>query len=85
MKFDKFQRRTFPQFKVNELGEFPIPNASLAQQEEIATLVEVLMDTMRKAPDYNLILQLNRQIDDLVMDLFNLTNQEKKGVHEFHI
>ncbi len=85
MKFDKFQRRTFPQFKVNELGEFPIPNASLAQQEEIATLVEVLMDAMRKAPDYNLILQLNRQIDDLVMDLFNLTNQEKKGVHEFHI
>lgn len=40
---------------------------------------------MRKAPDSNLIFQLNQQIDDLVMDLFNLTNQEKKEVHEFHI
>lgn len=36
MKFDKFQRRLFPQFKVNELGDFPIPDATESQQEEVA-------------------------------------------------
>lgn len=85
MRFDKFQRRVFPQFKANELGEFPIPNASLTQQEEIAKLVKVLMDNMEKESESYLIFQLNQHIDDLVMDLFDLSEQEKQKVHEFHI
>lgn len=84
MKFDKFQRRIFPQFKVNELGEFPIPEATSLQQEAVATLVEILMDEMKKENiNYILVSKLNIQIDDLVMDLFDLTSEEKQKVNDF--
>lgn len=86
MKFDKFQRRLFPQFKVNELGDFPIPNATETQQEAVATLVEQLMDEMKKdCPNAEEINQLNLKIDELVMDLFELTEKEKQTVREFEV
>lgn len=84
MRYDKFQRRLFPQFKVNELGEFPIPNSTKEQQDSIAILVEQLMDEMKKeTQDSELINKLNIDIDNLVMDLFDLTENEKKIVSEF--
>ena len=84
MKFDKFQRRLFPQFKVNELGDFPIPYAMDSQQEEIAKLVEQLMEEMKKdSPDTDIVHQLNLKIDDLVMDLFDLKEEEKQIVRNF--
>lgn len=86
MKFDKFQRRIFPQFKVNELGEFPIPDATEEQQNAIATPVQQLMDEMKKETrDEALILNLNTQIDELVMNLFQLTDEEKQSVREFEV
>ena len=86
MRYDKFQRRLFPQFKVNELGEFPIPNSTKEQQDSIAILVEQLMDEMKKeTPDSELINKLNIEIDNLVMDLFDLTEDEKKIVSEFNL
>nr|WP_181716067.1 TaqI-like C-terminal specificity domain-containing protein [Arthrobacter sp.]QJS06528.1 type IIG restriction enzyme and methyltransferase [Arthrobacter sp.] len=86
MKFDKFQRRVFPQFKANELGEFPIPDATLIQQEEIAALVKTLMNEMEKENiNISLISELNIDIDELVMELFELTNEEKQRVRSFHI
>ena len=86
MRYDKFQRRLFPQFKVNELGEFPIPNSTKEQQDPIAILVEQLMDEMKKeTQDSELINKLNLDIDNLVMDLFDLTEDEKKIVFEFTI
>lgn len=86
MKFDKFQRRTFPQFKVNELGEFPIPVANSIQQEKIARLVKILLDEMEKEdPDSILVSNLNNQIDELVMELFKLTHKEKQKVRDFYI
>lgn len=84
MRYDKFQRRLFPQFKVNELGEFPIPNSTKEQQDSIAILVKQLMDEMKKEQqDSELINKLNLDIDNLVMDLFDLTEDEKKIVSEF--
>lgn len=86
MRYDKFQRRLFPQFKVNELGEFPIPHSTKEQQDSIAILVEQLMDEMKKeTPDSELINKLNLDIDNLVMDLFDLTEDEKKIVLEFNL
>ena len=86
MRYDKFQRRLFPQFKVNELGEFPIPNSTKEQQDSIAILVEQLMDEMKKeTPDSELVNKLNLDIDNLVMDLFDLTDDEKKIVSEFNL
>ncbi|PTC13416.1 DUF7149 domain-containing protein [Bacillus wiedmannii] len=86
MKFDKFQRRVFPQFKVNELGEFPIPDATDQQQSSIAELVQQLMEEMKKeSRDESVISTLNTQIDESVMELFGLTEDEKQSVREFEV
>ena len=86
MKFDKFQRRLFPQFKVNELGDFPVPNATDSQQKSVAILVEQLMDEMKKeSPNAELVNQLNFDIDNLVMDLFGLTEEEKQIIRDFEV
>jgi reticulocyte binding protein len=86
MKFDKFQRRLFPQFKVNELGDFPVPNATDSQQKSVAILVEQLMDEMKKeSPNAELVNQLNFDIDNVVMDLFGLTEEEKQIIRDFEV
>lgn len=86
IKFDKFSRSLFPRLVVNELGNFPIPDAMDYQQEEIAQLVEQLMEEMKKdSPDTETVNQLNLAIDDLVMDLFELTEEEKQTVREFEV
>ena len=86
MKFDKFQRRIFPQFKVNELGDFPIPDGTEEQQSLIAELVQKLMDEMKKEEkDESLISTLNIQIDEYVMELFGLTENEKQSVRAFEV
>lgn len=86
IKFDKFQRRIFPQFKVNELGEFPTPLASSEEQTIISRLVIAMIDENKKAePDMNMLDSLNKQIDDLVMSLFDLDDKEKQLVEEFEI
>jgi type I restriction-modification system DNA methylase subunit len=41
--FDKFQRKIFPQFKVNELARFPIFPADKKQQKEIIDLVNKML------------------------------------------
>ena len=86
MKVDKFQRRLFPQFKVNELGDFPVPNATDSQQKSVAILVEQLMDEMKKeSPNAELVNQLNFDIDNVVMDLFGLTEEEKQIIRDFEV
>ena len=47
-KFDKLQRGIFPQFKVKELAQFPIPKASQTEQEEVAVLVDLVMDLKKQ-------------------------------------
>lgn len=86
MNFDKFQRRVFPQFKVNELGEFPIHDATDNLQNKVAQPVQQLIDEMkRENRDESLISNLNTQIDELVMDLFQLTDEEKQSVRVFEV
>ncbi|ALF09542.1 Eco57I restriction-modification methylase domain-containing protein [Parageobacillus thermoglucosidasius] len=47
-KFDKFQRQTFPQFKVKELKIFPIPKVSEEQEKEIVNYVKEMLEIQRK-------------------------------------
>lgn len=83
-KFDFLQRNTFPQMRLTQIKKFPIPNSTKEQQDSIAILVEQLMDEMKKeTQDSELINKLNLDIDNLVMDLFDLTEDEKKIVSEF--
>ena len=80
MKFDKFQRRIFPQFKVNELAQFPIPELTVNAEKELSTLVSKAMGKRKHGQD---ISEENGRIDELVMSAFNLGESEKQSIRDF--
>jgi len=91
-KFDKLQRKIFPQFKVKELATFPICPMNFSQPSEKTQhdRMEKLVDSMlalhkqlaaAKSGAQKAILQrqieaTDRQIDQLVYQLYGLTDQE---------
>ena len=97
-KFDKFQRAIFPQFKVNELSMFPIRPIDVSDPEDISRhdgmvqLVENMLKLNKKLAEANTghektLLQrqidaTDRQIDRLVYELYDLTEEEIKIVEE---
>lgn len=83
MKYDKFQRKTFPQFKVDELQQFPIPQASHKQVNNLVELVKKIMKATSKK-DKPVQTSLDNRIDDYVMNLFGLSNKEKDSVSSFY-
>lgn len=85
--FDKFQRKTFPQFKVKELATFPIPNAiddqqsSLAKQAaEMMNLHQQLQSTLEHSDKYEAltvqVAQLNNEIDLKIYALYEFNQKE---------
>jgi adenine-specific DNA-methyltransferase len=85
-KFDFLQRNTFPQMRLTQIKQFPIPNSTVDQQNEIADLAKQLMKEMAKEEvDQDLVDSLNTEIDELVMDLFGLNEEEKQTVRDFEL
>ncbi|MCT7710021.1 MAG: N-6 DNA methylase, partial [Lactobacillus iners] len=80
MHFDKFQRRLFPQFKVNELAQFPVPDLNSEEQNKIADKVSVIMSKAKSKQNYS---RENLEVDELVMDAYGLTEEEKQEVRDF--
>ncbi|WP_311134879.1 TaqI-like C-terminal specificity domain-containing protein [Lactobacillus helveticus] len=80
MRFDKFQRRLFPQFKVNELGQFPLPDIGTEIQNNIESLVKIIMQKAKNNDDYS---KENTKVDELVMTAFGLDEKEKETVRKF--
>jgi len=87
--FDKFQRKTFPQFKVKELATFPIPKAEQTEQEKIAKKTQTMLDLNKElqATSVNTdkhnslkreIDKLDREIDEAIYKLYVLTAEEIK-------
>lgn len=85
--FDKFQRKTFPQFKVKELAIFPIPSASQSEQEKIAKKAQTMLDlnkeiqaTSANTDKHNSlkreIEKLDSEIDDAIYKFYGLTAEE---------
>jgi hypothetical protein len=90
--FDKMQRGIFPQFKVNELKQFPIPSLDLslkpdkAKHDALVSLVDKMLDLKQKEAaekSEHLKTVITRQIDVVdkaldtaVYELFNLTADE---------
>lgn len=79
--FQKLQRGIFPQFKVNELAQFPIAlKGDVAAK--LATKVDEMMklqEKLQSAPDRVTearIKGLNSNIDELVYQAFGLTKDE---------
>ncbi|MGL5956719.1 MAG: Eco57I restriction-modification methylase domain-containing protein [Brevinema sp.] len=80
--FGKLNRGVFPQFKVNELGQFPIPKLNLTNKKEKALhdeLIEKVQQMLELKKDSNQKLQIeaqDRQIDKLVYQLYGLSEDE---------
>ncbi|WP_449720064.1 Eco57I restriction-modification methylase domain-containing protein [Companilactobacillus hulinensis] len=80
MKFDKFQRRVFPQFKVNELSQFPIPDMSDTLKEK---LIDMVMQILKNVPSESDNIETNSHIDEVVMEAFGFTEKEKESIRRF--
>ncbi|MFH1897957.1 MAG: TaqI-like C-terminal specificity domain-containing protein [Candidatus Desantisbacteria bacterium] len=85
--FDKFQRKTFPQFKVKELAIFSIPNATESEQEKIAKKAQQMLDlrkelqaTSANTDKHNSlkreIEKLDCQIDEEIYRVYGFTDEE---------
>jgi hypothetical protein len=95
-KFDKLQRKIFPQFKVKELADFPIAKLDLskpadkARHDRLVGLVDkllVLMPKLRQARSesekqtlQNAVTAADQQIDAQVYELYGLTKAQIKLV-----
>jgi type I restriction-modification system DNA methylase subunit len=94
--FDKFQRAIFPQFKVNELEQFPIPvldlskKADKAKHDKLVSLVDKMLELKQKEaakqnPQLKTVITrqidgINKAIDTAVYGLYGLTEDEIKVV-----
>ncbi len=92
--FDKLQRNIFPQFKVKELASFPIHSINLKNPSDIAKYNQIvflanqiltLHKQTSRTPQEKESLQreieaTDRQIDQLVYELYGLTEEEIKIV-----
>jgi hypothetical protein len=76
-KFGKLQRGIFPQFKINELAQFPIKNITPKKQQPIIDLVNQILSSKTKNPTANTT-KLESKIDRLVYELYELTEKDIK-------
>jgi hypothetical protein len=88
-KFDKFQRKTFPQFKVNELKNFPISFLYENQQKTLINLVDEILTKNKQLhteiesfhkyliSDYNLI-KINKKLGEYYQLNFDELYKEVK-------
>lgn len=74
-KFGKLQRGTFPQFKVNELADFPIPKTRKLKEREISTLANQILAAKAKDAKADTS-SWELEVDQLVYSLYELTPEE---------
>lgn len=84
--FGKLQRKTFPQFKVKELRQFPILEIDDDKQFLFIELVEKLNLQMQNFTNHKLdhdpIEKINKKIDQLVYQIYGLTEKEIAIIEE---
>jgi hypothetical protein len=77
IKYGKLQRKVFPQFKVNELAQFPIQKIDFSNKKE-----KRIHDRLVELVDQRLSVQgergkmIDKQIDALVYELYGLSDEE---------
>ena len=72
-KFGKMQRGVFPQFKINELASFPVPKTLKLYSDELIEFVNQIIKAKQLGEDIG---KLEKQIDQLVYALYDLTPEE---------
>lgn len=79
-KFGKLQRRIFPQFKINELKIFPIPETDQATIRKIAgiskRITELMAEDQTNTAVKSQIDELNETLDQLVYGAFGLEAEQ---------
>lgn len=80
-KFGKMQRGTFPQFKVNELADFPLPKDGAKHCDRIASLASDILDAKKSDPSADTTAQ-EREIDQIVYRLYDLTPDEIQHIEK---
>jgi type I restriction-modification system DNA methylase subunit len=75
-KFGKMQRETFPQFKVNELADFPLPTNGDKHRDQIAKLAAQILAARQHnhAAD---TAAMEKDIDRLLYELYGLSPEER--------
>jgi hypothetical protein len=95
-KFGKLQRKLFPQFKINELREFIIPDidlnikSNIKKHDNIVSFVDKIIELKKKEvtetnPQQKIMISrqikgIDNAIDKLVYEIYNLTEEEIKIV-----
>lgn len=74
-KFGKMQRGIFPQFKVNELKQFPIPDADASNIKTIAGLSGKISESIKKGSKSDTT-RFDKLIDQEIYKLYKLTDKE---------
>ena len=79
----KFKAETelFPKIRIKQAKQLPIPDASLAEQQLIVTLVDQIIVCKKMTPN-NSIDKFEREIDKLVYQFYKLTDAEIKIIEE---
>lgn len=76
-KFDKFQRKTFPQFKVNELNLFPVPLASNEEKNLIISLSKRLQASYIKSQKTDV--EIEAKLEKILLTCFTKNRKLKKA------
>lgn len=84
-KFDFLQRKIYPQMRLYQIQEFPIPNASDDEQKVLSLLVENYLKALCDNEETEELTRLNNDIDEYVMDLYRLKEEEKIIIRNFNI
>jgi adenine-specific DNA-methyltransferase len=88
-KYDFLQRKTFPQLRLYQIKELPIPNANEDEKKHLIELVEkqlLLHDSSEVTKEIKEQMnQLNSEIDEYVMLLFKLNEEEKQAIRDFNL
>ncbi len=94
-RFGKMQRKIFPQFKIKELSLFPIKPIDFTNTKEktmydkLCELVSIIIELnkkLKKEEDINeksnqkQIEEVNKEIDNLVYELYGITEEEIKVI-----
>lgn len=79
----KFKAETelFPKIRIKQAKQLPIPVASLTEQQLIVTLIEKIITAKRISPQIS-IEKLEREIDQIVYKLYDLTDTEIKIIEQ---
>jgi hypothetical protein len=78
-KYDKFQRKTFPQIKSGELACFPFPKAIPPDiSKEMISVSKKLHENSSSKVDSRVLTQVNEKLDEVVENAFKASAKAEK-------